>query len=592
MNTDPNDWKNPSDITDSLGPNHIADTASLLNKQTKLYQPVITLFFQKKIVPTTCSQQLPEYEVKTKNRFSVLIDEAISDMSTLDVINLSDRRVNEAEIRILNKGLHFCPTPISPDLGEIRHDLDKFHRSLRIQCWKNKNGTKTQPNIAGGPFNDIRSLKIKSESIWAAPPGPPNREHIISTNEIGLLYKPVVPTRSSIITHVERKCISDLANDTSIVIKKADKGGTIVIQNRRDYITEGEPQLSDGKFYAEPDHDPTTEHNIKIKTQLDAMFKSGEITKKTRDFLYLENPRTPKLYLLPKVHKKHFLRPIVAKGKSYIEDTTDFINKLSNIEDTNEESLLVSLDVNSLYTNIPNKEGAEATYEALETHRLTSEKPSNLSIAELLWLVLTLNNFRFNGTDHLQIGGTAMGTRLAPFFANLYMYHFEDKYVYPYHIQPSIWYRYIDDIFMVWNHAQYELTNFITHLNTSSENITFGSESSSSTLNFLDVTVNLVDNQISTDLYTKPTDRNTYLQYDSTHPKHCMNGLPYGQFLHIRRIRNRNTDFTAVENAYMVSLTSGLRFTGKFVFYESNHSPMSRQISFFSVRRQNPHILN
>ena len=136
-----------------------------------------------------------------------------------------------------------------------------------------------------------------------------------------------------------------------------------------------------------------------------------------------------------------------------------------------------------------------------------------------------------------------MGTRLAPSFANLYMYHFEDKYVYPYHLQPRVWYRYIDDIFMVWNHGQHELTKFITHLNTSSESITFSSECSSSTLNFLDVTVNLVENQISTDLYTKPTDRNTYLPYDSAHPKHCMNGLPYGQFLRIRRISDRNTDF-------------------------------------------------
>ena len=41
----------------------------------------------------------------------------------------------------------------------------------------------------------------------------------------------------------------------------------------------------------------------------------------------------------------------------------------------------------------------------------------------------------------------------------------------------------------------------------------------------------------------KPTDRNTYLPYISAHPKHCMKGLPYGQFLRIRRICTRTTDF-------------------------------------------------
>ena len=143
----------------------------------------------------------------------------------------------------------------------------------------------------------------------------------------------------------------------------------------------------------------------------------------------------------------------MAMGKSYIKDTTDFLNKLDTIEGINEDSLLVSLDVTSLYTNIPNQEGIEASYQALLNHRGMVNNPSNLSIAELLTLVLTLNNFRFNEEHYLQIGGTAMGTRLAPSFANIYMNHFEDSHVYNYRLQPNAWFRYIDDIFMVWNHG-------------------------------------------------------------------------------------------------------------------------------------------
>ena len=88
------------------------------------------------------------------------------------------------------------------------------------------------------------------------------------------------PTYKCNFTNVERKYLSDLANDTSIVIKKADKGGAIVIQNREDYIKEGERQLSDEKFYRKLDDDPTSEHNEKVKTQLDLMLKRGEITRK------------------------------------------------------------------------------------------------------------------------------------------------------------------------------------------------------------------------------------------------------------------------------------------------------------------------
>ena len=137
------------------------------------------------------------------------------------------------------------------------------------------------------------------------------------------------------------------------------------------------------------------------------------------------------------------------EAKSYTKDTTDFLNKINSVGTIRPESLLVSLDVESLYTNIPNKEGAEAVYEYLEKYRDTDIKQSNLSIAELLWLVLTLNNFQFNETNYLQVGGTAMCTRLAPSFANLYMYHFEDMHWYPYHLQPKVWYRYIEDIFMI-----------------------------------------------------------------------------------------------------------------------------------------------
>ena len=136
-----------------------------------------------------------------------------------------------------------------------------------------------------------------------------------------------------------------------------------------------------------------------------------------------------------------------------------------------------------------------------------------------------------------------MGTRLAPSFANLYMYHFVDLYVYPYHLQPKVWYRYIDDIFMIWEHGKSELDSFIKHRNDCNKNITFSSEISENQLNFLDVTVKSINNRIVTDLYTKPTDRNTYLPYDSAHPKHCMKGLPYGQFLRIRRICSRDSDF-------------------------------------------------
>jgi hypothetical protein len=42
-------------------------------------------------------------------------------------------------------------------------------------------------------------------------------------------------------------------------------------------------------------------------------------------------------------------------------------------------------------------------------------------LVQLLTLVLKHNNFTFNGEHFLQINGTAMGTKMAPSYANIFM---------------------------------------------------------------------------------------------------------------------------------------------------------------------------
>ena len=68
----------------------------------------------------------------------------------------------------------------------------------------------------------------------------------------------------------------------------------------------------------------------------------------------------------------------------------------------NGDEILLTLDVSSLYTNIPNSEGCEAAYRALSKERGLESKPSNLSLIELLAQVLTYNNFRFNEDNYFR----------------------------------------------------------------------------------------------------------------------------------------------------------------------------------------------
>ena len=91
--------------------------------------------------------------------------------------------------------------------------------------------------------------------------------------------------------------------------------------------------------------------------------------------------------------------------------------------------LLCTLDVTSLYINIPHNEGIQSIKEILAIHRLLNDLPHNSYITELLEIVLTNNHFEFDGTFYHQISGTAMGTKLAPSYANLFITKFEEKYV-------------------------------------------------------------------------------------------------------------------------------------------------------------------
>ena len=90
------------------------------------------------------------------------------------------------------------------------------------------------------------------------------------------------------------------------------------------------------------------------------------------------------------------------------------------------DSYLVTLDVKSLYTNIPNEEGIEVIKNLLQ------QKQSKLTkvITAFLWLILTLNNFIFNSTHYLQLTDVAIGTKCAVIYANLFMNNFEETYIY------------------------------------------------------------------------------------------------------------------------------------------------------------------
>ena len=100
-------------------------------------------------------------------------------------------------------------------------------------------------------------------------------------------------------------------------------------------------------------------------------------------------------------------------------------------------------------------------------------------------------------------------------------------------LQPFLWLKYVDDIFFIWIHGEKKLQNLLEKLNKCHPNIKVTHESSRDNNSFLDLNVKLLDGQLETDLYIKPTDRHQYLHYSSSHPEHTKRSIVFSQGLRV-----------------------------------------------------------
>ena len=77
----------------------------------------------------------------------------------------------------------------------------------------------------------------------------------------------------------------DLHNNTDIIIKPVEKGGSIVIMNTTDYIQEAQRQLLDPEHYETLNTDPTVTYNKYIHHIIDQAWRLGIINDTTNENL-------------------------------------------------------------------------------------------------------------------------------------------------------------------------------------------------------------------------------------------------------------------------------------------------------------------
>ena len=125
----------------------------------------------------------------------------------------------------------------------------------------------------------------------------------------------------------------------------------------------------------------------------------------------------------------------------------------------------------------------------------------------------------------------AIGTKCVAIYACIYMYEAETEFLKTQERTLLVWFRYNDDIFLIWTHGKEHPETFLQELNNFNRNFKFTYELNEKEIPFLDLTVKLNEGKISTDLYIKSTDRHQYLHFTSSHPNHTKRSIVYSQGL-------------------------------------------------------------
>lgn len=305
-----------------------------------------------------------------------------------------------------------------------------------------------------------------------------------------------------------------------------------------DYNAKMNTVLNDQSTYSKLKKDPIKKLSAKMSSLVKSWRDNDLIDDATYKRLNTTNGNLPRCYGLPKIHKTNFpLRIIVSslgspvynvarylhdilersvkKPTSHIKDGWTFANNIKNHAISNNE-LLISLDVTSLFTNIPK----DLVLKSIERRWTDISDNTTFNLSQFLYaveVVLESTSFCFDGQFYEQIFGTPMGSPLSPILADLVMDDLETYCRNLLQFEISVYYRYVDDIFAIVPRT--EIDTILTIFNSFHYRLQFTHEIEvNNMINFLNTTVIRNGEKLMTNWYQKPSSSGRYLNYHSHHP--------------------------------------------------------------------------
>ena len=440
------------------------------------------------------------------------------------IFNFSSIDLTDSDKSLLCKGLDFALIPKRLEYSNYLVDFELFYRDVVNFATSYLDHELIKCKIKDIALTSFKSFKRISQ------------ENNLSSEELQSLKK--------------------LNENKEIVIQKSHKGKSVVILNKDVYTSRVKTLLSDHTKFEKLKIDPNKELNfiinseLRVKEVLKEIKKKNQIDQEQYFKLCPSGSRFGILYGLAKIHKKvvdgcppfrpilsaigtptyklaKFFVPIlnsITSNEYTIKDSFDFS---SDILEQNANLYMASLDIDSLFTNLPLDETIDICIENIFQNKNTVNNFDKNNFRKMLTLATKESYFVFDKNYYKQIDGVGMGSPLGPTLANAFLCHHEKKWLAncPFEFKPVYYKRYVDDIFVLLK-SETHLPLFKNYMNSCHQNIKFSSEKENNDiLPFLDVKVSRNTNHFVTSVYRKPTFSGVFSHFDSFIPETYKIGL-------------------------------------------------------------------
>ena len=443
------------------------------------------------------------------------------------IVNISSKTLTLTENNALKYGLKHSILPKSIDKVKLRANIDTQIRKISAS------------NKINLTFNDKIDLRDTTERF---------------INDA----QNKCESRQNQLVH---KTLSNLSKNSLIKVCKMDKGNGVVVLNKTDYFNKLDKIVLDKNRFEEINYNLNS-HSTKNCKLAPWIIQENKVIYYCRNYIkhlvdqktyykiYPRGSQPGKLYGVVKTHKDNYpMRPVLSavntpeynlakwlekQIKGCLHDTfsvsssTEFANKISKVK-IKDPNIFASLDIKSLYTQVPLKEVTEdiltTIYDTNSNSIFKGTKITKNILRKILHLC-SQSIFLYKEKVYKQIDGVAMGSPLAPILANWFITSKENSQLKSDNkIKPLFYVRYVDDIFVLMKNNN-DLNNFYHEMNTLHPNLQFTLErSNNNKLPFLDTEVKQLSNRLQTSVYRKPTDTNLIMQYTSICPKTWKLGL-------------------------------------------------------------------